>query len=262
MVNNTEPLPFYKEPLYYTGFITIILIVLVVYSILGNNLSGRFLVPSVIAALIFGALTYFMYDTRCPHCKRPFSKKEKIEWEEDLGIKKEPYTYYSKVYQYSDGTRENVPGSERIIMRDRKYDRHYYICRKCRYGSEKEWKDEKAHWLGEAPEPQIIRKKGSPMDFSIDLFSDQSYEYEGKRRNIPKEVKRDLWIKHFGKNYFGNCIVCNKKIDTHRFEAGHIKSIANNGSDNISNLKPICMGCNRSMGDTNLYDYKNKYYSK
>lgn len=261
-MNNTEPLPFYKEPLYYTGLVALIGIGLVIYSIVGNNVSSNLMVPSVVVAFIFGAATYFMWDTRCPHCKRPFSKKEQIEWKEDLGIKKEPYNYHSKVYKYSDGTTENVPGSQKTIMRDRKYDRHYYICKKCEYGSDKEWKEEKGQWLGEAPKPQYIKKKGSSIEFGSNLFEDDTYEYKGKRRSIPKGVKEDLWIRHFGKKYKGNCLVCNSVIDTKRFEAGHVKSVANGGSDNISNLKPICTKCNRAMGTMNLNEYKQVYYSK
>ena len=262
MVKNTEPLPFYKEPLYYTGLIALIGIGLVIYSFSGNSVSSNLMVPSVLVTFIFGAATYFMWDTRCPHCKRPLSKKEKIEWREDLGIKKEPYTYHTKVYKYSDGTTEKVPESEKTIMRDKKYDRHYYICKKCEYGSDKEWKDEKGQWLGKAPKPQYIKKKGSLTEFGLNLFDDDPYENNKKRKNIPKAVKQDLWIRHFGKKYKGNCFVCNRVIETHNFEAGHIKSVANGGSDNISNLKPICMKCNRSMGTMNLHDYKKKYYKK
>ena len=262
MVNDTEPLPFYKEPLYYTGLIVIISIGLVIYSIVGNNVSSNLMIPSVVVAFIFGAATYFMWNTRCPNCKRPFSKTEQKEWEEDLGIKKEPYTYHSKMYKYSDDSTEPVPDSKKMIMRDKKYDKHYYVCKKCEYGSNKEWTEIKWGWLGEEPQIQYIQKKGQSKGFGLDLFEEDTYEYEGQRKKIPKGVKEDLWIRHFGKKYFGNCFVCGDAIETKRFEAGHIKSVANDGSDNISNLKPICMKCNRAMGTMNLYEYKNKYYSK
>lgn len=89
-MNNTKPLSFYKQPLYYTGLIALIGIVLVVYSILEGTVSSNLMFPSIFAAVLFGALTYFMWNTKCPYCKRPFSKKEQIEWKEDLGTKKEP----------------------------------------------------------------------------------------------------------------------------------------------------------------------------
>jgi hypothetical protein len=80
------------------------------------------------------------------------------------------------------------------------------------------------------------------------------------RKSIPKGVKKDLWIQNFGKEFEGNCIVCNNVIDIYTFEAGHIESAANGGSDDFSNLKPICRSCNLSMGTMNLYEYKKKYY--
>ena len=83
-MNNTEPLPFYKEPLYFSGLITVIGIGLLVYSISKGSVSSGITIPSVIIIILFGAATYFMWDTRCPHCKRPFVKKEQLDWKEDL----------------------------------------------------------------------------------------------------------------------------------------------------------------------------------
>lgn len=56
MVNDTQPLPFYKEPLYYTGLIALIGICLVIYSVVGSNVSSNLMVPSVVIAFIFGRL--------------------------------------------------------------------------------------------------------------------------------------------------------------------------------------------------------------
>lgn len=41
------------------------------------------------------------------------------------------------------------------------------------------------------------------------------------------------------------------------FEAGHIVSFKNGGSDEISNLRPVCSICNKSMGIMNMDEYKN-----
>lgn len=39
------------------------------------------------------------------------------------------------------------------------------------------------------------------------------------------------------------------------FEAGHIVSFKNGGSDEISNLRPVCSVCNKSMGIMNMDEY-------
>jgi 5-methylcytosine-specific restriction endonuclease McrA len=39
------------------------------------------------------------------------------------------------------------------------------------------------------------------------------------------------------------------------FEVGHILAVSNGGNDEISNLRPICSVCNKSMGSKNMREY-------
>ena len=103
MTNKIKPLPFYKDLLYYTGLISYIGIILLIYSIVENNISSNLMISSVVIAFIFGVITYFMWDTRCPHCKRPFSKKEDESKEKDLGVKKVKKFYVSEIHKTKDG---------------------------------------------------------------------------------------------------------------------------------------------------------------
>lgn len=255
MVNNTEPLPFYKELLYYTGLIALIGIGLVIYSIFGNNVSSNLMVPSVIVAFIFGAATYFMWNTRCPHCKRPFSKNEKVEWREDLGVKKEPYTYHTKVYKYSDGTTEDVPGSEKTIMRSKKYDRHFYICKKCEYGSNKEWKEEKGRWLGEEPKPQYIKKKGSAMDLG---FDDEKEFKSNRKKRVPikTSIKRELFER--ADNACQLCGTNKRQLHLHHID----KNPANNSKNNLIVVCPGCHSIAESLTKIQLQNSAKKPYRK
>jgi 5-methylcytosine-specific restriction endonuclease McrA len=53
------------------------------------------------------------------------------------------------------------------------------------------------------------------------------------------------------------CPCCEETfVDAHNFEAGHIISFRNGGTDEISNLIPICSMCNKSMGVMNFDKYK------
>ena len=230
MTNNLESLRFYQEPLFYTGLFSLISIGLVIYSTLGDNVPANIQAPSVIFAIIFSVLTYFIWDTRCPHCKRAFSKKEKIEWRGDLGIKNEPYTYYTKVYEYSDGTTENVPSSKKTILRNKKYDRHFYICKKCEFGSDKEWNEEKGRWLGADPKPQIIRKKGSSLNSCFD--DDYKSNKKSPRKPFDSQTRRKV------KDRAGDkCQVCGRfGKDIH-----HINKDRSN--NNLSNLILLCPTC-------------------
>jgi 5-methylcytosine-specific restriction endonuclease McrA len=94
------------------------------------------------------------------------------------------------------------------------------------------------------------------------IEQEQKQTKSKKRKGIPKAIKVVLWTMHFGECYHGNCYVCNRELKILDFEAGHIESVANGGSDNIANLKPICGLCNKSVGTTNLEIFKNNYLSR
>lgn len=81
------------------------------------------------------------------------------------------------------------------------------------------------------------------------------------RKSIPKSLKKDLWKNHFGNNFKGRCFCCKKEIMRDKFEVGHYISVANGGSDNLNNLRPICFDCNRSMGQINMQEFISQYYS-
>ena len=90
-----------------------------------------------------------------------------------------------------------------------------------------------------------------------DIETTESYQ----RNSIPTSVRKNLWKNYFGDNFTGVCNVCRKEININDFEAGHIISFANGGSDNIDNLVPLCRDCNRSMGKQNLDEFKKEYYN-
>lgn len=88
----------------------------------------------------------------------------------------------------------------------------------------------------------------------------QKTENDNKRKQIPTGVRHKLWTNHFNDSIIGNCTVCKFNIDITNFHCGHIISVKNGGTDNITNLTPLCSGCNLSMGTQNVNDYKHKYF--
>lgn len=85
-------------------------------------------------------------------------------------------------------------------------------------------------------------------------------ERESKRIKINKTVRHSLWENKFGDTLKGFCDVCNCEIGISNFHAGHITSVKDGGTNNISNLVPVCSLCNLSMGTQNLNDFKKKYF--
>ncbi len=80
-----------------------------------------------------------------------------------------------------------------------------------------------------------------------------------RSRTIGKKQKEQLWNLYFSKMCRnGRCYVCDNELDILHFEAGHVVPFSQGGTDNIDNLRSICLQCNRGMGVENLNDYKRK----
>lgn len=77
-----------------------------------------------------------------------------------------------------------------------------------------------------------------------------------KRTNLTSGIRQSCWLNYFGGQFEGKCAVgCEKKINVFDYECGHIESVSSGGSNEITNLRPICGGCNKSMGTTNMIEY-------
>lgn len=81
------------------------------------------------------------------------------------------------------------------------------------------------------------------------------------KNTLSQVIRRDCWINYL-KTIPENkgevlCYCCERQmIDAHNFEAGHVISFRNGGSNHVSNLRPICGGCNKSMGTRNMEDFR------
>jgi len=109
-------------------------------------------------------------------------------------------------------------------------------------------------------------------DFNIEKF-DRELELEYKNNNINKKqqnnepykkqyikkgIKIAVWEKYVGmKTGEIHCPICRRtKITQMDFETGHVLSEVHGGETIISNLRPICTSCNRSMATQNMYEFK------
>lgn len=78
------------------------------------------------------------------------------------------------------------------------------------------------------------------------------------KQSIPKPLKDLVWDTYVGKQYgTGKCRCCwIAEIDSKSFECGHVKSEATGGKLTVSNLRPICGKCNRSMGKMHFFKFQ------
>ena len=94
-----------------------------------------------------------------------------------------------------------------------------------------------------------------------------------KKQNLKKKISRPLrrkvWNTHIGVDKGQTKCWCCKEVTLDQggdWEAGHIISTANllkEGKEDdisVSNLRPICSSCNKSMGSQNMNDYIKEYY--
>ena len=81
-----------------------------------------------------------------------------------------------------------------------------------------------------------------------------------KKERIPAAVRNTVWLKYIPDKNDARCFCCKlEKITTANWHCGHITSEKNGGKVHINNLRPICAGCNCSMGKMNMYDFMKKY---
>jgi hypothetical protein len=87
---------------------------------------------------------------------------------------------------------------------------------------------------------------------------------EKKTKNykvLPKKLREQVWNTYIGSNIGKSSCLCCKtsEITQMNFHYGHIISSYNNGSDDLTNLLPICSLCNSSMGTMNMDEFMKKY---
>ena len=94
--------------------------------------------------------------------------------------------------------------------------------------------------------------------FNFDPFS--ASDPKKKRKPIDKGTRDAVWIRYIGNKATGKCYCCRiRPIHITDFQVGHNKAHAKGGSDNISNLRPICGPCNRGMGTKSIEQYRKRF---
>ena len=84
-----------------------------------------------------------------------------------------------------------------------------------------------------------------------------------RRKPLNAALRMTLWNDSFGETSgTGQCHCCNRVVTQQAFEGGHVISVADGGSDHLSNLRVVCRKCNSSMGTENMLEFRMKYFSR
>ena len=80
-----------------------------------------------------------------------------------------------------------------------------------------------------------------------------------QRKAVPKALREQVWRTHVGESYKAKCCVtwCTNQITPFDYEVGHNVPHSQGGSLELTNLRPICGRCNKSMGDNYTIDQWN-----
>lgn len=225
MAKSSQSIKPYQDPFIYSIVIAVIGLLLVIYGAYTNS-SLTFWASIILTIGVVSSI--LIYDTRCPCCKRPFSKQEQIELKEKLREETRPYTYYDKIkYLYSDGTTKNiVDDKQHTITEHWETDRHHYKCKNCGYT----WTKVEEVNLDEDKRPKpyvkiINTKEKNPTD--INYEKKQTKE----RVPIPFKIKKEVMERAGHK-----CQVCGHSISLKIHHIDHNPS--NNSKHNLIVLCP------------------------
>lgn len=117
------------------------------------------------------------------------------------------------------------------------------------------------------PEKKLINekiiftlKKNNFIEWLNDKTKDPYHNTRIIKANISSYKRNATWFKEFGEQTSGICPIswCQnilKKGVKNGFQCGHIISEYNGGATEVYNLRPICPGCNQSMGKKNWNDW-------
>ena len=99
------------------------------------------------------------------------------------------------------------------------------------------------------------------QNISNNSIYQQTNNGKRKKQNIPKNIRNLVWYTYIGSDIIKHrCLCCKKAIIYNTsFECGHILSEKHGGTLEISNLRPICSQCNKSMCTMNMIEYIKKY---
>lgn len=83
-----------------------------------------------------------------------------------------------------------------------------------------------------------------------------------KKTKIPQPLRILCWNTYVGEEIGKTkCLCCGiTDITPFNFNCGHVVAESKGGKLHIDNLRPICAGCNGSMGAENLEDFKKRFF--
>ena len=90
---------------------------------------------------------------------------------------------------------------------------------------------------------------------NVPFLAMEHFPLEPCGMKIEKQLRRKVWDARHADMMKGECAVCRTEIDYDTFVCGHRESRFYGGTTTLSNLRPVCVGCNQDMGVENMDSY-------
>jgi len=102
--------------------------------------------------------------------------------------------------------------------------------------------------------------------WSSDVFHGDlimSWWRKEKRKSFSQRDRSRVWEDQFGMVNKGICPICRKSV-IHRydFQMGHVRSLKQGGTNDLSNIIPICAKCNLEAGAMDMRKYQKVYHAR
>ena len=108
-------------------------------------------------------------------------------------------------------------------------------------------------------ESSIQKKKDARIAELEELLKEKG---KTRRKPLNYATRMSVWNVTFGEDIaIGQCYCCKRKVTQQDFEAGHVVSVANNGSDHLTNLRVVCRKCNLSMGVQDMTVFRDTHFA-
>lgn len=74
---------------------------------------------------------------------------------------------------------------------------------------------------------------------------------------LSSALRNAVWVQYNGLEHgTAKCYCCDlQTVSAQNFACGHVRSRALGGLDTLSNLRPVCVNCNSSMGKHHMYNW-------
>lgn len=109
---------------------------------------------------------------------------------------------------------------------------------------------------------QISQMSGTTVQKVVEDRTTIDSNKKKKKQKIPQPLRVLCWNTYVNENIGKTkCLCCGiTDITPFNFNCGHVIAESKGGKTVIENLRPICSGCNNSMGSENLEDFKKRFF--